>query len=61
MKGIEMKTANKVLFYMNIVFLVINVVFLMLGVSPTVNFIASLFCLVGAMAAYQLSKDINEP
>lgn len=56
-----MKTANRILFYMNIVFLVINVVFLMLGVSPTVNFIASLFCLVGAMASYQLSKDINEP
>lgn len=56
-----MKTANRILFYVNIVFLVINVVFLMLGVSPTVNFIAALFSLAGVMAAYQLSKDINEP
>lgn len=56
-----MKTANRILFYVNIVFLVINVVFLMLGVSPTVNFIAAIFSLAGVMAAYQLSKDINEP
>ena len=47
------------LLILNLSFLVINIVFMFLGNFPTVNFIAAIMTLGGAMSSYLLYVDAD--
>jgi hypothetical protein len=46
--------------FVNLFFLVLNIIFMVSGSSPTINFIASMFCLGGAVSAYLLYISAEE-
>lgn len=54
------KRASFYLILLNSLFLLLNIFFMVFGSWPTVNFIASLFCLGGAFSAYQLYINADE-
>jgi len=54
------KRASLTLLVINLLFIITNVIFMVWGSFPTMNFIASLFCLGGAFSAYQLYTNADE-
>jgi len=53
------KTTAFWLLMTNLIFLVINIMFMMVGSFPTVNFIAAMMTLGGAISSYLLYVDAD--
>ncbi len=54
------KSTSLILLFVNLFFLVLNTIFMVWGSFPTINFIASIFCLGGVISAYQLYINAEE-
>lgn len=54
------KSTSLILLFVNLFFLVINTIFMVWGTLPAINFAASIFCLGGAVSAYQLYINAEE-